>query len=566
MIKLMNFSIDHFRSIEHVEITMPKDKPLVLFGPNNSGKSNIISAVHRALGERWPQSIEMLDSDFFMRDSEQYPEVSIRCRFNETYCSNRNKTQEYDHFALRYNANVERNRFTVDDESWPSISQKIRSNIQSILIDAERNIDYQLSYTSRYTLLSKFSHAIHKALSSQERETLKESYEQIKGVFESDEKFSAFFDSFRNSVKESVKGFVHHLEIDFSAYDPNNYANIMRIVAKEGNQTRTFNEFGTGEQQILLMAFAKAYMETFGASSIILILEEPEAHLHPLAQRWLKEYIYDVCKSMQVIVSTHCADFIDPSNLEGLVRVSKDDRNITRTIQLTPQQLTQHCIEAGVPESVTNEKGIAEFYAARLFPDALKGLFAEKVLLVEGPTEYLSLPIFFSKANFSLPSNGIEIISCGGKNNIPYYYRLFTAYGIECACLFDADESDGKTNDELERLLNIVVSSDEPTEFVVDSHCAYFAKDYETTTRAQIENYSDLEALAKNEYKAGKSKPTIARIIASLSQSVPSYIDQVVKLLCSTEEDAYEEDFMGYDLWEDYSSEPYYPYDDEIPF
>ena len=79
----------------------------------------------------------------------------------------------------------------------------------------------------------------------------------------------------------------------------------MRILAKEGNDVRTFEEFGTGEQQVLLMAFAKAYMEVFGAESVILILEEPEAHLHPLAQRWLKEYIYGLCASgMQIVVST----------------------------------------------------------------------------------------------------------------------------------------------------------------------------------------------------------------------------------------------------------------------
>lgn len=79
-----------------------------------------------------------------------------------------------------------------------------------------------------------------------------------------------------------------------------------------------------------------------------------------------------------------------------------------------PQQLTQHRIEAGVPESVANENGIVEYYSARLFRDALEGLFAEKVLLVEGTTECLFSKLF-SKANFGLSSNEIEKISCVGK-------------------------------------------------------------------------------------------------------------------------------------------------------
>ena len=45
-----------------------------------------------------------------------------------------------------------------------------------------------------------------------------------------------------------------------------------RVLAKEGNDARTFEEFGTGEQQILPMAFAKAYMEVFGSESVVLML------------------------------------------------------------------------------------------------------------------------------------------------------------------------------------------------------------------------------------------------------------------------------------------------------
>lgn len=73
------------------------------------------------------------------------------------------------------------------------------------------------------------------------------------------------------------------------------------------------------------MAFAKAYMETFNNESFILIIEELEAHLHPIAQRWLKKYIYKMCESgIQVIIFTHSPEFIDASNLEGLVKVFKE--------------------------------------------------------------------------------------------------------------------------------------------------------------------------------------------------------------------------------------------------
>jgi putative ATP-dependent endonuclease of OLD family len=66
--RLEHISISRYRSIEHIEISFPQNKPVVLFGPNNAGKSNILSAINRLLGERYPTYIEMLDSDYFKRD------------------------------------------------------------------------------------------------------------------------------------------------------------------------------------------------------------------------------------------------------------------------------------------------------------------------------------------------------------------------------------------------------------------------------------------------------------------------------------------------------------------
>lgn len=77
--------IDQYRSIGHIDLTIPEGKPLVLFGPNNAGKSNIISAISRILGERFAPYVEMQDSDFFMRDKAKYPHAWIGCHFDAPY-------------------------------------------------------------------------------------------------------------------------------------------------------------------------------------------------------------------------------------------------------------------------------------------------------------------------------------------------------------------------------------------------------------------------------------------------------------------------------------------------
>ena len=52
--KINCFGVHNFRSIKNILIKFPKNKPLVLFGPNNAGKSNILTALSIALGESYP--------------------------------------------------------------------------------------------------------------------------------------------------------------------------------------------------------------------------------------------------------------------------------------------------------------------------------------------------------------------------------------------------------------------------------------------------------------------------------------------------------------------------------
>lgn len=78
--RIEKIRIQKYRSIDDVIITFPEGKPLVLFGPNNAGKSNILSAINRLLGERYPTYIEMLESDYYMRDKSTYPTTTIVAR------------------------------------------------------------------------------------------------------------------------------------------------------------------------------------------------------------------------------------------------------------------------------------------------------------------------------------------------------------------------------------------------------------------------------------------------------------------------------------------------------
>lgn len=525
--RLVEIKVQNYRSIDDVVISFPRNKPVVLFGPNNAGKSNILSAIDRLIGEKYPTYIEMLDSDYFMRDKITYPTVSISARFSDPYYIDR-RGISYKTVALTYGYNGDLTENLIHDGCGNRfyISNEQRQACQSYLIDAERNIQSAFNYSSKYSLLSKFSHKIHKALSATHKKELSSAFEQIKNSFEETTEFGDFFKQFSTALQGAVKGFVHSLAVDFSAYDPNNYAKSLRIYAKEGENIRSFEEFGTGEQQVLLMAFVKAYMEVFTSESFVLIIEEPEAHLHPLAQKWLKEYIVEMCSAgIQVVISTHSTDFIDAEYLDGLVRVYKEN-GITKAIQLSKDDLYTFCVESGVPAEKTSPENIVDFYNTRMFADQLKGMFAETIVLVEGATEFFALPVYLKRVGFSLAEHGVEIINCRGKDSIPLFWRLFNAYNYNCYVIFDGD---GKTTENTRTFKGIITTEGWETaadKYVRTNQYMYFGMDFEKYFRSVIPEYSILEQHIAEKYHI-TSKPGKAKAIAQHYEEIPTIITEL---------------------------------------
>lgn len=537
--KVKTIEIERYRSIKRAVLKIPDNAPLILFGPNNAGKSNILSAIDRALGERWPLSIAMEDSDYYERDADNYPCASITVSFespvhypNSRYGDNvpvRNLSIMY----WRPGFPGEETRFVGPDGNKLYISSDDRQKCKSFYIHSNRSASTEFSYSSRFSLLSRFSKKLHEALSKEKKSELKSIYKSIVKEFESLQQYQDFRASMKSSIEESIKGFVHNLSIDFSAYDPSNYGNTLRISAKEGNEVRSFDELGSGEQQIVIMAFARAFMEAFGEDeTIVLILDEPEAHLHPLAQKWLSHYINDLCESgIQVIMSTHSPAFLNIRNLEGLVRVQKKDGE-TECIQVSSMDLVKLGEATGVNKGQASEENIKDFFASRITSEQLEGMFAEKVLFVEGMTEKLALPVLFAKDSLLLAAEGIEIICCNGKNSIPLLWRLYRAFGYKTLCLFDADESNGKKNDQFREIFGIDSFDTLDSSFYCKDNYAYFGKDWESYLSATYPDYSSIiEVLRRDIGTDTSSKPSVAYAFATECSTLPAFIPSLKSAL-----------------------------------
>lgn len=138
----------------------------------------------------------------------------------------------------------------------------------------------------------------------------------------------------------------------------------------------------------------------------LLALEEPEAHLHPQAQRSLFTHIKSI--PGQRIVSTHSPYFAGQAHLNELRLFLKQGGETTVT-QLDLSQLPKADDIRKLQQTVVESRGDL--------------LFARAVVLFEGQTEEQAIPIWAEKYwGASIHELGFSFISVGGTDYFPFIW------------------------------------------------------------------------------------------------------------------------------------------------
>jgi putative ATP-dependent endonuclease of OLD family len=198
-----------------------------------------------------------------------------------------------------------------------------------------------------------------------------------------------------------------------------------------------------------------------------------------------------------------------------------DDVICHRRGEVNRADLVEHCIESGANAEKTTEESVLPFYAASATREILEGFFAKAVVLVEGPTESLSLPIYLSKVGLDCAKEGIAIIPVHGKGNLAKWHRLFEAYEIPCYIVFDNDgKADDKNGTKRKDALIAVGITDataqdehlKAADWELDDSFAIFGSNFEDALREKLPGYTKLEDEAKE--SGIDSKPFVARYVA----------------------------------------------------
>jgi len=108
---------------------------------------------------------------------------------------------------------------------------------------------------------------------------------------------------------------------------------------------------------------------------------------------------------------------------------------------------TMHQPEA-LPESETF-RALSEFDS-----DRAELFLARAALLVEGRTEKITFPLVFEALDIEADKEGIVVLECGGKGNIPLFARVCNACRIPYVVVHDRDAPAGQRPVDSELVVN----------------------------------------------------------------------------------------------------------------
>ncbi len=183
------------------------------------------------------------------------------------------------------------------------------------------------------------------------------------------------------------------------------------------------SEASSGEKELLTYLFA---VYALNVRNAVIVVDEPELHLHPRWQRSLYRLFERLSASTgnQFILATHSPTFVSPKSIQYVSRVYTDAQR-SRVIRLNSAGLPNAKHLFNVVNSQNNES---------IF-------FADRVLLVEG----ISDRIFFDKVISHLRPNAdkgaetLEIVSVGGKGLFAAYTQLLETCKVSSAVIADLD-------------------------------------------------------------------------------------------------------------------------------
>lgn len=411
-------------------------EPFTYFvGRNNAGKSHYLKAVELLLASKMPTKEEMV---LFQNDKTK--EIWIEGHFTGV--------ENFTNLASTSN-----HKAAIEEEIKDGVLKVVRvldpNNEERIdfgILKEDNTIHNPRGFTAN--LLGVLPDFISILATADTVDELKNTQNTALGKLKK-EALSAFFEELRVKTKEALTtldsylhgqtsgqrsqeliNFETHLKeelmgefadvlptVEFELPNEEIIAKEMKIFLDDGYKSE-IEQKGHGLQRAALLALLKV-LAKHGAKykdkpTPIFLIGELESFLHPFAQKQFAEILNKLVDQYQIITTTHSPFIIMPEAIAGYRRVRKTDRG-TKSM---------------MPNSSVVDIDLVKRHLERR--GNLEGLFADRIILIEGDHDEGFFDKLLSVFNLTLPTKQFTIfIRAGGKQELRQSRKFYSQMNFD---------------------------------------------------------------------------------------------------------------------------------------
>lgn len=496
---LKSLHIRNFRIYDDVTFFF-KEGVNIIIGENNSGKTALIDALRLCLNCGHP------DNDLFIRETDLHiiPDASTEqnsiIQFDLYFTLDENNEDEIEcfyelisqdkddiqkqivslHISYQLQGNKSRKYFkrTIwgGDKEGQSVPYEVLQELFCTYLSPLRDAVHSLrpySYDNKISeLFNKLTQYKKKGkvipLDDDKKKELASNL--YKNYTDDNNDWKAILDAGNEKVREHLEGtgiYNKHPDIKME-YVGRKFSDVVRgielkcPVPNSGISYELFQN-GLGENNLIYASVVLGDLinrckdpdlELYNA----LLVEEPEAHLHPQYQNTFFKYLDTLKDSgLQVFITSHSPTIVAKSELNNITLLQR----VNNTIR--PFSFSALPAKDYPEESRRHLRKFLDTTKAQMF-------FASGIILVEGIAEAILLPLLSSKfLQIDLDKYGIEVVNVGGVS-FSHFGKLFNNKDetkrlvSKCAIITDSDpDENGKKSTRAENIksaegYNLIVS------------------------------------------------------------------------------------------------------------
>lgn len=405
------------------EIPLKPKKVNVFIGPNNSGKSRFLKELRDYL------SGDMRELSIIKEMKFDYPEDFEK--LDESYHLSGKMVKDLNgNWVLRAFSNKTNNAWNVHT-SFDSLYTKSLHSFGGDWKDHFKNIIGNREESGFFEYLGPL---FFQYLGTEERLTICK--EQLDHGLDSNN--TNYLSSFKfetmllKELCQNVKRIFHkNIILDtqtlgdrivFRVGDDFEYINGL-FGNEQGDISRLFNEKKLDDQGDGLKSYVSTFLSLNLKGSDVLLIDEPEAFLHPPLARQVGELIGDLGDEKQIFVSTHSVEV-----LKGILSKSSDV-NVIRITQPETYKNQINILDKGILKNIIQTPLLR---VSRI----LEGLFCKKVVITEAEADELIYQELIEKI---FPQSGLYFAHGQNKQTLADIAELYHEIGIEYEIIVDFD-------------------------------------------------------------------------------------------------------------------------------